>query len=117
MSKQKPYEKIAVVLRSAGQKGLSISPEEIRMAFSSDPKMTALLYRLSTYIYDIRKNGGIVRVHKDGRKVVGYELLNSAAFDDEGRPVQKKAAAPAAPAPVVSPVVSEEVEEVEESVV
>ena len=89
MKKIQPYQKIAQVLRSAGLKGETVSPEEIAASFSSDPVMTKLLYRLSTYVYDIKKNGGVVRVFKDGRKVVGYELINPNAFDEYGRPVSK----------------------------
>jgi hypothetical protein len=91
MKKIQPYQKIAQVLRSAGLKGETVSPEEIAASFSSDPVMTKLLYRLSTYVYDIKKNGGVIRVFKDGRKVVGYELINPNAFDEDGRPVSKAA--------------------------
>jgi len=91
VKKIQPYQKIAQVLRSAGLKGETVSPEEIAASFSSDPVMTKLLYRLSTYVYDIKKNGGVIRVFKDGRKVVGYELINPNAFDEDGRPVSKAA--------------------------
>lgn len=112
MSKQKPFEKIAVVLRAAGMKGETLSPQEIAASFPADDKMQSLMYRISTYIYDIRKNGGTVKVYKDGRKVVGYELLNPEVFDVEGRPLKIKKSKPVAVAPVVAPVV----EEVEETV-
>ena len=43
------------------------------------------LYRLSTNIYNIRKDGGIVKVIKDGRKVSAYQLVNFTEFDANGR--------------------------------
>ena len=45
----------------------------------------AVLYRLSTNIYNIRKDGGIIKVIKDGRKVTGYQLVNNDQFDANGR--------------------------------
>ncbi len=34
-------------------------------------------YRISTLMYLIKVHGGIVKVHKNGRKVSGYELINT----------------------------------------
>ena len=34
------------------------------------------MYRLSSLIYEIKLHGGIIKVQKDGRKVVSYELVN-----------------------------------------
>jgi hypothetical protein len=33
-------------------------------------------YRISTLMYILKINGGIVKSHKQGRKVTGYELIN-----------------------------------------
>ena len=92
-NKVKPHNKVAVVLLS----GKMISIEDIKTSFSADAKMSKLMYRLSTYIYDIRKyENGVVKVQKDGRKVTGYQLVNFADFDAEGRFVgQQKSGKPA----------------------
>jgi hypothetical protein len=81
MSKQKVHNKILVVLRS----GNIVTVDEIKAAFASDEKVSSLLYRLSTYVYDARKyEKAIVRVIKDGRKVTGYQLVNHLEYTDEG---------------------------------
>jgi len=39
-------------------------------------KLDIHMYRLSNYIWNIKKNGGYVRALKNGRDVVGYQLAN-----------------------------------------
>jgi hypothetical protein len=78
------HEKIACVMLS----GKPVSPEDIEACFKGTDQ-EGVLYRLSTNIYNIRKDGGIVRVTKDGRKVVGYQLVNFQEFSPEGRYVGK----------------------------
>lgn len=78
------HEKITVVLLS----GKPVSPTEIRDVFK-DTDQESVLYRLSTNIYNIRKDGGIVRVHKTGRAVTGYQLINFTEFNAEGRYIGK----------------------------
>jgi hypothetical protein len=78
--KQNRHEKIAVVLLS----GKPISPNDIVDCFKGTDQ-EKVLYRLSTNIYNIRRDGGIVRVHKDGRKVSAYQLVNHTEFDASGR--------------------------------
>lgn len=34
------------------------------------------MYRIPTELWKLKKMGAIIKSHKDGRKVVGYELLN-----------------------------------------
>jgi hypothetical protein len=94
-NKVKPHNKVATVLLS----GKMISIEDIKTSFSADKKMSSLMYRLSTYIYDIRKyENGVVKVQKDGRKVTGYQLVNFDEFDTEGRYVgSQKSVKPAVP--------------------
>lgn len=36
------------------------------------------MYRIPTELWKLKKMGAIVKSHKDGRKIVGYELLNVA---------------------------------------
>lgn len=81
VAKVKPYEKLVQVMRT----GEPVSPEQFADAFKDDAKMSKNLYRLSAYMWEIRKNGGVVKVAKDGKKVVSYQLLNYAEFDDAGK--------------------------------
>ena len=74
------HEKIAVVLLS----GKPVSPQEIAEVFKGTDQ-ESVLYRLSTNIYNIRKDGGIVKVHKKGRTVEAYQLVNYTEFDSNGR--------------------------------
>lgn len=74
------HEKITQVLLS----GKPVSPDEIHKVFAGTDQ-ESVLYRLSTNIYNIRKDGGIVKVHKDGRKVKAYQLVNHTEFNADGR--------------------------------
>jgi hypothetical protein len=74
------HEKITIVLLS----GKPVSPQEIAECFKGTDQ-EKVMYRLSTNIYNIRKDGGIVKVIKDGRKVTGYQLVNFDQFDANGR--------------------------------
>ena len=86
--RQNRHEKITQVLLS----GKPVSPDEIRAVFAGTDQ-ESVLYRLSTNIYNIRLDGGIVKVHKDGRKVTAYQLVNFTEFNAEGRYVGKQAVA------------------------
>jgi hypothetical protein len=81
------HEKITQVMLS----GKPVTPSEIGEVFRGTDQ-EAVLYRLSTNIYNIRKDGGIVKVIKDGRKVQAYQLVNYTEFDTKGRYVGKPAA-------------------------
>lgn len=74
------HENIAVTLLS----GRAVTPDEIRSCFKGT-KQEKVLYRLSTNIYNIRKDGGIIKVHKSGKKVTAYQLVNHKEFDKDGR--------------------------------
>lgn len=74
------HEKITQVLLS----GKPVSPAEIEAVFKGTSQ-EKVLYRLSTNIYNIRKDGGIVKVIKEGRKVKAYQLVNFDQFDANGR--------------------------------
>jgi hypothetical protein len=82
--KQNRHEKITQVMLS----GKPVTPEEIAMTFKGTDQ-EAVLYRLSTNIYNIRLDGGIVKVIKNGRKVQAYQLVNHEEFDLKGRYVGK----------------------------
>ena len=87
--RQNRHEKITQVLLT----GKPVSPDEIRAVFKGTDQ-ESVLYRLSTNIYNIRLDGGIVRVHKTGRKVTAYQLVNCDEFNAEGRYIGKKTTAP-----------------------
>lgn len=91
--KQNRHEKITVTLLS----GKPVSPDEIKACFSGTDQ-ESVMYRLSTNIYNIRLDGGIVKVHKEGRKVVAYQLVNHTEFNANGRYIgtQTKSPAPVA---------------------
>jgi hypothetical protein len=74
------HEKITQVLLS----GKPVTPTEIAECFKGTSQ-EKVLYRLSTNIYNIRKDGGIVKVIKNGRKVQAYQLVNFDQFDANGR--------------------------------
>lgn len=78
------HEKITQVLLS----GNPVSPDEIAKVFEGTDQ-EAVLYRLSTNIYNIRKDGGIVKVIKEGRSVKAYQLVNYTEFNANGRYVGK----------------------------
>ncbi len=101
--KQNRHEKITQVLLS----GKPVSPDEIRQVFAGTDQ-EKVMYRLSTNIYNIRLDGGIIKVHKNGRTVTAYQLVNCDEFNAEGRYIgkQKVAATPK--------VVTETVTEVQE---
>ena len=103
------HEKITQVLLS----GKPVTPDEIAEVFKGKDQ-EAVLYRLSTNIYNIRKDGGIVKVIKNGRKVQAYQLVNFTEFNTDGRYVgaQKKTVA----APTAIPTKTEVKQEVTEAI-
>jgi hypothetical protein len=96
------HEKITQVMLS----GKPVSPEEIKSVFKGTDQ-ESVLYRLSTNIYNIRKDGGIVKVIKNGRKVQAYQLVNYTEFDSNGRYVGAAQAAKAPSTPAATPAVKE----------
>lgn len=70
-SKVKPYEKLLIVMSS----GKPVTIEEIDATLGKEIHM----YRLSTYIYEIKvKADGVIKTVKNGRQVVSYQLTNAA---------------------------------------
>jgi hypothetical protein len=90
------HEKITQVMLS----GKPVSPDEIKAVFKGTDQ-ESVLYRLSTNIYNIRKDGGIVKVIKNGRKVQAYQLVNYTEFDANGRYVGAAQAAKTPNTPAV----------------
>lgn len=64
--------------------GKCISPIEIRAHLKKN-EMEHLYYRLSTMVYNIRKDDGIIRVYKEGKNVTAYQLVNFKEFNSDGR--------------------------------
>lgn len=64
-----PHVKLLVYL----QEGNFVSKDDILSKLSTDIHT----YRLSTYIYDIKKyTPGVVKVTKNGKSVLGYQITN-----------------------------------------
>ena len=101
VGKTNRHEKVCQVLLS----GKAVSPDEIRAVFKGTDQED-VLYRLSTNIYNIRRDGGVIKVHKEGRKVTGYQLMNPQDFSPEGRYVAIK--------PITNSILRGSVEEVQE---
>jgi len=74
------HEKITILLKS----GNPVTPNEIKAVFEGTDQ-EKVMYRLSTNIYNIRLDGGDIKVHKEGRKVKAYQLMNPQDFDMFGR--------------------------------
>ena len=83
MKRGQIHNKIAQVLKC----GKPVTVEEIKSVFAGT-KIEPVLYRLSTQIWNIKKEGGIIKPHKSGRKVLAYQLMNPESFDDRGLPIQ-----------------------------
>lgn len=67
--KLKPFQKLLKVLIS----GNAVTKEEIDTLLGKEIYM----YRISTYMWHIKTvANGIIRINKDGRKVVSYQLVN-----------------------------------------
>lgn len=96
------HEKITQVMLS----GKPVSPDEIKAVFKGTDQ-ESVLYRLSTNIYNIRKDGGIVKVIKNGRSVQAYQLVNYTEFDSNGRYVGAAQAAKSPSTPAATPAVKE----------
>jgi hypothetical protein len=81
------HEKVAQILLS----GKQVTPEEIYSVFEGTDQ-EKVLYRLSSNIHDIRLDGGIIRITKNGRKITSYQLVNYTEFNASGRYIgpQKK---------------------------
>jgi hypothetical protein len=84
----KTWEKILMVLVNGGE----VKKEQIESTIGYEH-----MYRISTELWKIKTRGGVIRTVKDGRKVVGYELVNlkdmKKLLDDRGFsaiPIAKK---------------------------
>lgn len=67
--KLKPFQKLLTVMIS----GKPVTKDEINTLIGHE----IFMYRISTYMWHIKTQAsGVVKVVKDGRKVVGYQLVN-----------------------------------------
>lgn len=80
--KIRPGHCIAQMLLS----GEPVTKSAIEDMFLANPVLAPTLYKIPGYVGDIRKyDQGVVKVVKDGRKVVSYQLLNFREFDQNGQ--------------------------------
>lgn len=86
--KIRPGNRIAQILRQKdpdAEFGAPITLDDIRAMFSADPQLAPTIYKISGYVGDIRKyDQGVVRVVKNGRSVLSYQLMNWFEFDANG---------------------------------
>lgn len=76
-----------------GKSGKPVRSDRLLMVLCNGGKVTLKeiadtmeypnMYRISCEVYCIKLNGGVVKTHKDGRKVVGYELVNVQEMIDK----------------------------------
>lgn len=67
-------DRLLMILANGGK--VTLQEIEDTMQYSN-------MYRISCEVYCIKLNGGVVKTHKDGRKVVGYELINTQEMIDK----------------------------------
>ena len=82
------YEKLIVPLSS----GKLMSKEDIETYFreNNDDQMIKTMYRLSANLYMLKRfRGAVIKTKKDGRKVVGYQLVNHKDYDPGGEWLKK----------------------------
>lgn len=69
-TKLKPFQKLLTIMIS----GKPVTLEEMNTLLGNEIYM----YRISTYMWHIKTNAnGVIKPIKDGRKVTGYQLVNS----------------------------------------
>ena len=69
MAKVKQFEKVLKILQDASPE--EVSKETLAAALGTDVAM----YRISTYIWEVRKQPGVpVEAVKDGRRVTGFKI-------------------------------------------
>ena len=99
----KAFEKLITVLMS----GNPVTKEEIETTLGNEIQM----YRLSTYICDIKTHAnGIIKVNKDGRKIVSYQLMNV----DEMKSYMKRTGANTKPSAPVAKVAKPKVKKLKD---
>jgi hypothetical protein len=69
-NKPQRWERLLMVLGNGGM--VTLKEIEDTMEYSN-------MYRISaeTYILKEKERGGVIKTHKQGRKVIGYELINT----------------------------------------
>ena len=68
-NKLAPFEKLMTIMVT----GKPVTKEEIEATLGNEIHM----YRLSTYMWHIKVNAnGVIKVIKDGRKAVAYQIMN-----------------------------------------
>jgi hypothetical protein len=116
LGKQGLWNKIVIPMLD----GTEVTPDELKEFFKNDAKVSYFIpSRLSTVMWQIKTfEGGIVKVTKDGKKVVAYKLVNASEFDSNGfGPLrQPKKSGPVAQETTVETIVETTTENTEEVV-
>ena len=77
------HHKIIMVLKACDG---PVTPDEIKQVFAGT-YIEKTLSRLSTYMWNIKEDGGIIKLVKKDRKITSYELVNRDEFNDVGRKI------------------------------
>ena len=73
MAKVKQFEKVLEVLKAEAPN--AVSKEMLVEKLGGD----VVMYRISTYIWEVKNKAGVpIETIKDGRKVVGFKIADSA---------------------------------------
>ena len=65
-----PFQKLLTIMVT----GKPVTKDEIESTLGDEIYM----YRLSTYMWHIKINGGVIKTIKEGRKAVAYQIMNVA---------------------------------------
>lgn len=83
------FEKLIPVLRSKNP----VTLQEIQKYFEdrNDEQMVRTMYRISANLYCLKKfKGAIIRSHKQGKRIIGYQLINYQEYDENGNWLKEK---------------------------
>ncbi len=73
-------DKLLRIMRS----GEIISVDKLKEEFKNDSRFTSLATRMSAFMWTLKtERGAIIRSHKQGRSVIGYQLMNYADYTDK----------------------------------
>jgi hypothetical protein len=106
--KQGLWNKVVLAMLS----GEPVTPDQLKEFFRNDDKISYFIpNRLSTIAWQIKTfEGGVIRVVKNGKKVVSYQLMNAKDFDSNGFGPNRQAPVVSATTPSVVTSVSADVE-------
>lgn len=87
MRKPNSFNKIVLFMKDGQMKTI----DEFKEHFKDDERMSKTMYRLSAYMWSLKnKLGAVIKAHKNGKNIVGYQLMNPKDYDDLGKKLPKK---------------------------